>query len=915
MFESQDASVAARRGRSMAPQLRKGTCHRSGSTGLPAALLPLRRLVHAKYDSEDEESSHGQAQGAAAPPVGDDQVPSQVMLEQRLVSCEISIPQVLEASAEALCKATGVEELVKVFDRSMVVLEMGFAPWKATLRGAFCNVDKALKENFLGIMLEIWKHASTPTVLDEAVKSQIQIRFDLNLSTKESIQKKEDETKAEAGPIDPVAEGQLPDDEAKKPSEEQAEGEEEEEAEMEEAKKPSEEQAEREEEEEAEMEEAKKPSEEQAEGEEEEEAEMEEAKEQAEEQAEGEEEEVSAPYEEESPSQELPFRWVGGELVRRVDEPWTMNMAAHEEDAKSATKKDKNQKKKEAAETATAAARAARAEEDSKAREAAEAAARLRAEEERKAREAAEAAARAAEERKAREAAEAAARLRAEEERKAREAAEAAARAEEERKAREAAEAAARLRAVEERKAREDAEAATRAEEERKAREAAEVAAMAEEERQTRETAEAATRAEEERKAREAAEAARMAEEERTSREVTEAAARTEEQREVTVKVEEQRKAEHAAKKLPPKHKAAPPIFQQRPVPKRMPLQRRVPKHDYTGLGDVPQWLQDKENRAYEAYAKNPPPGHKPLEEAWRWRSRRTFELQSIQKEGDPESEPDLQDRLLALPARELLFDLRALADKEEAMLASVPEHLYFQLSMAYEAYRWAVGLGQLSTEMKETLRDQIWDTVLYVEDRFRDPRWTRQAARKLGVLVTVPATDLLEARPQAQTVRSLEAPAAAKPTPRKRPRSPTSPPAPRKRSYRISVPVDEVEFSQDSIGERFTCGRELQTTIDDLRHGKVHPDSSAFLVLQAMKTAARTRYICRNNRRLYCLKEFQKRERRRREDRDFIVKVRLNVIEDRDQNISDFIGHRTSGPAVEDSDSGDSPSPAASWP
>ena len=90
----------------------------------------------------------------------------------------------LEASAEALCKATGVEELVKVFDRSMVVLEMGFAPWKATLRGAFCNVDKALKENFLGIMLEIWKHASTPTVLDEAVKSQIQIRFDLNLSTK-----------------------------------------------------------------------------------------------------------------------------------------------------------------------------------------------------------------------------------------------------------------------------------------------------------------------------------------------------------------------------------------------------------------------------------------------------------------------------------------------------------------------------------------------------------------------------------------------------------------------------------------------------------------------------------------------------------------------------------------------------------
>ena len=51
-------------------------------------------------------------------------------------------------------------------------------------------------------------------------------------------------------------------------------------------------------------------------------------------------------------------------------------------------------------------------------------------------------------------------------------------------------------------------------------------------------------------------------------------------------------------------------------VPKRMPLQHRVPKHDYTELGHVPQWLQDKENNAYEAFGRNPPPGHKPLEEA-----------------------------------------------------------------------------------------------------------------------------------------------------------------------------------------------------------------------------------------------------------------------------------------------------------
>ena len=46
-----------------------------------------------------------------------------------------------------------------------------------------------------------------------------------------------------------------------------------------------------------------------------------------------------------------------------------------------------------------------------------------------------------------------------------------------------------------------------------------------------------------------------------------------------------------------------------------MPL-RQAPKHDYTQLPDVPDWLKDKENRAYEAYAKNPPPGHKPFQEA-----------------------------------------------------------------------------------------------------------------------------------------------------------------------------------------------------------------------------------------------------------------------------------------------------------
>ena len=51
-------------------------------------------------------------------------------------------------------------------------------------------------------------------------------------------------------------------------------------------------------------------------------------------------------------------------------------------------------------------------------------------------------------------------------------------------------------------------------------------------------------------------------------------------------------------------------------APKRMPLRRAgVPQHDYTQLPNVPEWLKQKENKAYEQYALNPPPGHRPHEE------------------------------------------------------------------------------------------------------------------------------------------------------------------------------------------------------------------------------------------------------------------------------------------------------------
>ncbi|OLP91808.1 hypothetical protein AK812_SmicGene26440 [Symbiodinium microadriaticum] len=253
-------------------------------------------------------------------------------------------------------------------------------------------------------------------------------------------------------------------------------------------------------------------------------------------------------------------------------------------------------------------------------------------------------------------------------------------------------------------------------------------------------------------------------------------------------------------------------------------------------------------------------------------------ELLSIQREGDPESET-LQDMLFALPARELLLDLR---EMPRPTVGCVVLQLCHRSQVPLQMMKKQC-LHRLSSQMKEKLRDQFLDTVLYVEDRFRDPNWTRQAARKLGVLVAPSvAPALLATRPQAQRrlahfsaclvsgVWAVMAAAAytlglAMPYFPLCSSSPASSPRPRKRKYQIQVPVDDVEFSQDSIGERFTCGRQYKyVTV------KVHPRHS------------------RNNRRLWCLKEYQKL--RRREDKDFTVKVRL------DASFSDFLSE---SPAV----------------
>eukprot|EP00931_Biecheleriopsis_adriatica_P110386 TRINITY_DN84656_c0_g1_i1.p1 TRINITY_DN84656_c0_g1~~TRINITY_DN84656_c0_g1_i1.p1 ORF type:complete len:125 (-),score=28.36 TRINITY_DN84656_c0_g1_i1:22-396(-) len=56
-------------------------------------------------------------------------------------------------------------------------------------------------------------------------------------------------------------------------------------------------------------------------------------------------------------------------------------------------------------------------------------------------------------------------------------------------------------------------------------------------------------------------------------------------------------------------------------------MQAQPPQHDYMSLEELPQYVKDEENTAYKTFWQTPPLGHRPEEEAWRWRACPTHEL------------------------------------------------------------------------------------------------------------------------------------------------------------------------------------------------------------------------------------------------------------------------------------------------
>mmetsp|Transcript_133176 Transcript_133176/g.249045 ORF Transcript_133176/g.249045 Transcript_133176/m.249045 type:complete len:694 (-) Transcript_133176:194-2275(-) len=76
-----------------------------------------------------------------------------------------------------------------------------------------------------------------------------------------------------------------------------------------------------------------------------------------------------------------------------------------------------------------------------------------------------------------------------------------------------------------------------------------------------------------------------------------------------------------------------------------------------------------------------------------------------------------------------------------------------------------------------------------------------------------------------------------------------------------LTVPVDDLFFTHDSIARRFRDGRPLQRLIDELCSGHVDPLQADFLILETCSVNGKL--MCINNRRLFCVREFQKRSAR----------------------------------------------------
>lgn len=342
--------------------------------------------------------------------------------------------------------------------------------------------------------------------------------------------------------------------------------------------------------------------------------------------------------------------------------------------------------------------------------------------------------------------------------------------------------------------------------------------------------------------------------------------------------------------------------------PKAMPSAIKV-QHHYPR--NVPEWVKEAENAAYMAYAKTPLIGHQAREEAWRWRARRTYVVPpASDPDGFPESESQ-QDRGCARTTRMILKKIREMAHDEQKawqkkrqeqgkrrkrlslLRKEVPDKVYVFLEKAFKAL--TICEEWFSNAMQLKLVREIFYTVAYVEDQYADPVFVRKAANKLG-LTGIPIFDFRElaAPPKVGATSTASTLGQSRKRSRSRAGQRPKPKRPKIMVTRERVPVDDVEFSQDSIGVRFTCGRHIKTLVADLRAGDVNPENLIkypFMKLLAVKID--DRIISRCNRRLWCLREVQRLKRDR--DPNYVQHVWLEVKEFPDEVTKELVRKRLS--------------------
>jgi len=96
------------------------------------------------------------------------------------------------------------------------------------------------------------------------------------------------------------------------------------------------------------------------------------------------------------------------------------------------------------------------------------------------------------------------------------------------------------------------------------------------------------------------------------------------------------------------------------------------------------------------------------------------------------------------------------------------------------------------------------------------------------------------------------------------------------------TVPVSSVLFTHDCIAGQFGDGKTFPPLIEGLQKGEINSLCHDFLVLNAVEVDGKLYSL--DNRRLYCLKEYQKLQK------DQVVSVRLKVTRNTDPAIAMFL-------------------------